>query len=169
VIGLAATWVATPLPVWLLGRYAAHEPSNDLYAWGPGREVLLDAVKRSVLETHRIPVVVGPHWVVCAQVQALVGHKIPVGCNSPQEDDFDRWLPRRQWLAAPVVLYVQDDRFPVAAARELPNRYASAISRTVVERGGRVVRAIRVTRLEKSRETAEVTPAPAPDRAAPPP
>jgi len=166
---LAFTWVVTPLPVWLLGRYATHDVSQDLYAWGPGRDLLLEAVQRSVLETHRMPVVVGPHWVVCAQAQALVARKIPVGCNSPRQDDFDRWLPRRQWLNAPVVLYVQDDRFPVAAANELPDRYVSAISRTNVQRGGRVVRSIRITRLEKSRETAGINRAPEPARAAPPP
>ncbi len=33
--------------------------------------------------------VVGPHWVVCAQLDAALRGEIPVGCDTPVRDDFD--------------------------------------------------------------------------------
>jgi hypothetical protein len=145
-------WVQTDLPVrWLGDGYRARfDLTNDLYAWGPGRSLLAEAVERAALETHRMPVVVGPHWVVCAQAQAALGPQVRVGCNTPRRDDFDGWYPRAAWLSAPVVLYVYDDRFDVHPASELPGRNETARSKADVRRAGRVVRSVRVSRLEKS-------------------
>jgi hypothetical protein len=172
---LAWTWVSTPLPLRVLGRHyrARYDLANDLHAWGPGRDMLRDAVTRALADTRQLPVVVGPHWIVCAQAQAAVGHAVPVGCNSPLRDDFDRWFPRERWLNAPVVLYVQDTRFEVDPKRELPHRRVTSISRATVRRGGQIVRTLRATRLERASQHAAaptgVNAEPAPDRAAPPP
>lgn len=145
-------WVATELPPRLLGGLyqPKYDLANDLVAWGPGGRLLDDAVTRTALETHRLPVVVGPHWVVCAQAQAALGNRAPVGCNTPQRDDFDRWYPRSRWLDAPVVLLVYDSRFPLDPKLELPGRTVKSRSKVEVRRGGRVVRTIWVTRLDKT-------------------
>ena len=151
-------WVMTPLPMKLLGSAyrARYDLANDLHAWGPARRLIEQAVDETKLAAHRLPVVVGPHYIVCAQAQAALGARVPVGCNSPIRDDFDDWYPRRRWLEAPVVLYVQDDRFDVDPKAELPNRVVSGVSSVEVRRGGVVVRTIRVTRLDKLSGVAQI-------------
>jgi len=172
---LAWTWVSTSLPLRWLGRHyrARYDLANDLHAWGPGRDLMRETVTRALTDTKQLPVVVGPHWIVCAQAQAAVGHAVPVGCNSPLRDDFDRWFPRARWLDAPVLLYVQDTRFTVDPEHELPHRRVTSISRATIRRGGQVVRTLRVTRLERDRHHAAApgrfNAAPGPDPATPPP
>lgn len=157
VAALAYAWVKTPLPLRLLGSSyrPRYDLANDLYAWGPGRQLLSQAVRQAILDSQQLPVVVGPHWTVCAQVHAALGHAVPVGCNSPMRDDFDDWLPRSKWLSAPVILFVTDDRFPAAETGEFPNRSVRGVSRTEVMRDGRAVRSIRITRLDKSSDIAQ--------------
>jgi hypothetical protein len=153
VVTLAAwAWVGTALPLRLLGSAyrARYDIANDLHAWGPGRRLVLDAVSRAVSETKRIPVLVGPHWIVCAQVQAAVKQHVAVGCNTPIPDDFDRWLPRARWEAAPVVLFVHDSRFELEPSKQLPRRRVTSLSKVDVRRHGQVVRSIRITRLEQA-------------------
>jgi hypothetical protein len=154
---LAWLWVRTPLPVVALGASyrARYDLANDLYAWGPAGRLLEDAVTRALSETRRLPVVVGPHWTVCAQAHARLEYRVPVGCNTAIRDDFDRWLPRKRWLDAPVVLYVHDSRFQVRPELELPGRAVTSSSQVEIVRGGRVVRTIWVTRLEKLVEIGE--------------
>jgi hypothetical protein len=79
----------------LFGEYRPrYDLTNDLYAWGPGRQLLLNATRSAMTETHRLPVVVGaPHWMVCAQAQAAVQNRVAVGCQTPERTDFDDWLP----------------------------------------------------------------------------
>ncbi len=151
-------WVATALPPELLGGLykPRYDLANDLVAWGPGGRLLDDAVARTVLDANRLPVVVGPHWIICAQAHAHLGARAPVGCNTPQRDDFDRWYPRSRWLQAPVVLFVHDSRFPVDAEHELPGRIVKSVSKVDVRRGGRVVRTIWVTRLDKSEDVGQL-------------
>jgi hypothetical protein len=148
---VAWAWVRTPLPVHLLGSgyRARYDLANDLYAWRPGGQLLEESVARAFVETRTLPVVVGPHWIVCAQAHAKLELRVPVGCNGPLRDDFDRWMPRERWLRAPVVLYVHDSRFDLRPERELPGRVATWQRQVDVLRGGRVVRTIWVTRLEK--------------------
>ena len=112
---VAWLWVMTPLPIYTLGSAyrARYDLANDLYAWGPGRRLIEQAVDEARLDAQKLPVVVGPHYIVCAQAHAVLGGSVPVGCNSPIRDDFDAWYPRQRWLDAPVVLYVQDSRFEV--------------------------------------------------------
>lgn len=152
VVALAFAWVTTDWPLRLLGeRYRPrYDLANDLLAWGPGGRLLDDALARATRETLRTAVVVGPHWIVCAQAQAHLGARARVGCNGKRPDDFDRWLPRQRWLEEPVLLFVHDSRFELEPARELPDRMVTQVSRVDVRRSGRVVRTIWVTRLERS-------------------
>ena len=149
---LAWAWIKTDLPIKLLGSHyrARYDLANDLYTWGPARQLLDDAIETTMIDEKNLPVVVGPHWVVCAQAAAAVNGVVPVGCNTPIHDDFDRWFPRKRWLAAPVILYVTDSRFHIDPAKELPDRTVKSISRIAIRRGGRVVRTVRIFRLDKS-------------------
>ena len=149
---LALFWVGTDYPPRALGKHyrPRYDLANDLYAWGPGKRLLADVVRQTALEAKRLPVVVGPHWIVCAQAQVAVGRSVRVGCNTPIADDFDRWYPRAKWLRAPTVLYVHDSRFDLDPTQELPGRIEKSRSRVHLRRGGQVVRTLWVTRLDRS-------------------
>jgi hypothetical protein len=159
VVGIAWAWVRTPLGISLLGSSyrARYDLVNDLYAWGPGARMLERAVARATLDSGRLPVIVGPHWIVCAQIEAALGSRVRVGCNSPRPDDFDRWYPRARWLAEPSVLYVHDSRFELDPEHELPDRSVRTVLSVQVRRGGQVVRTIWATHLEKSSDVARIT------------
>jgi hypothetical protein len=86
--------------------------------------------------------VVGPHWVVCAQLEAAFRGALAVGCDTPVEDDFDAWLPRAHWRAAPVVVWVDDGRFPPPV---LPTHTVLRQRTTHVVRAGRTVRVFTIT------------------------
>lgn len=149
-VPVAWVWVKTPLPVKLLdAKNLRYDVSNDLYAWGPGRKLVREAVAAVSLEFGQLPVVVGPHYVVCAQAHAAVGNAAPVGCNTVNRDDFDSWYPRARWINAPFIVYVHDSRFDLDPERELPNRIVRGRSQVDIVRGGVPVRTIWVTILEK--------------------
>ena len=116
--------------------------ANELYGW-PGA---IEAIKeqRQLGATPSDPdgsdvILVGPHWTICAQLQAALP-EAKVGCATPVRDDFDGWLPREKWRAADTVLFVTDNRFPTDGASELPllSRYSQSKVSTV--RGGRTAR-----------------------------
>src|SRR5690606_25860782 len=88
-----------------LGGYQPrYDLTNDLYAWGPGRRLLTQAVDDVVARTGRLPAVVGsPHWMICAQAQVALGKRVGVGCNSPLPTDFERWTPTERWRDAPTI------------------------------------------------------------------
>lgn len=157
VVALALVWIRTPLPPRLLG--SAYRPrydiANDLHAWKPGGKLLDRVLAARALEGESDPVVVGPHWIVCAQLQAHLGRRARVGCNGPGRDDFDGWLPQATWSSARHVLFVHDSRFRLDPARELPDRTVRAVDETQVLRGGRVVRTIWVTDLERTFDSAD--------------
>ncbi|MCC6216775.1 MAG: glycosyltransferase family 39 protein [Polyangiaceae bacterium] len=144
---------------------ASYEPrwdlANDLHAWRDAPGLLTAAAERARRAGAAEPVVVGPHWIVCAQAAAALarapgGERLArrVGCNGPIRDDFDRWLPRPAWIVHPTVLYVTDSRFPRDPATELPGRRVVEAARWDVMRGGRVVRTLTVTHLELDEATA---------------
>jgi dolichyl-phosphate-mannose-protein mannosyltransferase len=154
-------WVRTDLPIRvgdLLGGYEPrYDPSNDLYAWQSGGPLLRDAVEQAQKRTGRTPIVVGPHWVVCAQAEVALAGAVPVGCDTPIDDDYDGWLPRPRWNDAPTVVFVSDSRFdegtPIALAEhELITRHE-----VEVRRGERLVRTISVLELDRSNAHAEHT------------
>jgi len=158
--GVAATltvaahaWVLVPESSRLL--LASTDPkldiSNELYGW----PMALTAVKEHMATAGtpfdpegREVVVVGPHWTICAQLQAgLPG--VRVGCATPTPDDFDGWLPRAQWRAAETVLFVTDNRFPGDGAEQLPGHVKGAQSRVRVLRGGRSARVFELSLYER--------------------
>ncbi len=140
----AHVWVLVPEAVRLLPQDADPklDIASELYGW----PTTLAAVKEQMATAGtpfdpegREVVIVGPHWTVCAQLQAgLPG--IRVGCATPIPDDFDGWLPRDQWRAAEHVLFVTDNRFPGDGAEQLPAHVKGAQSRVRVLRGGRTAR-----------------------------
>jgi hypothetical protein len=96
--------------------------------------------------------VAGPHWVICAQLEAALRGAWPVGCDTPVRDDFDDWWPRSAWREADAIVWVSDTRFePWTDARS----YAPLLSSHVplhereirIERDGRTVRVFTVTLL----------------------
>lgn len=150
---LGWAWVRTDLPIKvgdLLGGYEPrYDPSNDLYAWNTGGPMLAEAVEQAQKRTGRLPTVVGPHWVVCAQAEVLLGGKVPVGCDSPVLDDYDRWLPRVRWREAPTILFVSDSRFELEPPYSLGEHELVSRRDVEVRRGGRLVRTISVLELDR--------------------
>jgi hypothetical protein len=115
--------------------------TEALEAWSPGAE-------RGEV------VVVGPHWVICAQLDAALRGEWPVGCDSPVKDDFDAWWPRRAWRQADVIVWVSDARFEPAEGEPsyagILGEYAPLRRREFrVERGGRTVRWFTITVLSR--------------------
>jgi hypothetical protein len=114
--------------------------SNELYGWP---EVI--AAVREEVQRARDPAgpgddvaVVGPHWVVCAQLEAALRGEAPVGCDTPVPDDFDRWWPRERWRAAETLVWVTDARF--GAPPRLPEHALLRTRDVRVMRDGRLVR-----------------------------
>jgi hypothetical protein len=141
---IAHAWVLLPASARLLPTSADPkiDIASELYGW----PTAIAAVKEQMATAStpfdpegREVVVVGPHWTICAQLQAgLPG--VRVGCATPVTDDFDTWLPRKEWRAAEHVLFVTDNRFPGDGAEQLPGHVAEAQSRVRILRGGRTAR-----------------------------
>ncbi len=151
-----------------LGGYRPrYDLTNDLYAWGPGRKLLRQAVEGVIRDSGHTPMVVGaPHWMVCAQAQLAVEGHVRTGCYSLLPNDFDRWTPRTEWRRASSILLVQDSRYPIDEAREFPERRVVSSWRTQVRRGSHVVRTIRISRLDRTHGVARASESPT--RRAPP-
>jgi len=116
--------------------------TNELYGW----PAAIKSVRTAMAETAtpfdpmgRDLIVVGPHWIVCAQLQAGLPD-VRVGCATPIKDDFDGWLPRDTWRAADKVLYVTDNRFPGNGAGLFPGHVVASEHTTRVYRAGRPAR-----------------------------
>ena len=120
--------------------------SNELYGW-PEIANAARAEARSPGAARGDIVVVGPHWVICAQLEAALRGSIPVGCDTPVRDDFDTWWPRARWRQAELLVWVTDLRF--GPAPSMPD-YAPVHSRRVdVIRDGRTVRSFTLTLLAR--------------------
>ena len=117
--------------------------SNELFGW---REVAsaLDDVGVADPGT----VVVGPHWVICAQLHAAL-EGVRVGCDTPIRDDFDDWLPRDEWRAADRVVWVTDARFPSEPEKLLPELHLAGVQHVTTIRAGRAIRHFTITTLER--------------------
>jgi hypothetical protein len=151
-------WLRTSLPVtvgqWLGGYDPALDPSNDFYAWGPGKQLLEEAVQSARERTGQMPIVVGPRWNVCAQAEvALAGH-VHVGCDSAEHDDYDLWSDPAIWSSAQTLLFVTDSRFHRSPPEFFHGRAAVAVHRTVVERFGQTVRSVSVSEFDREEDTA---------------
>jgi hypothetical protein len=147
---IAVAWVLWPIAPRLSPRLARHDLANDLIAWPLAMPTVVSALRESTEPSRPPPVVVGPHWTVCAQLHAALPRSFPVGCNSPEGDDFERWLPSAIWQAAPTIIYVTDSRMPDLDSRMPSNLRTDRIWTTDIRRGGVVVRRVRVARLVRS-------------------
>jgi hypothetical protein len=137
--------------------------ANELYGWPE----VLQAVRETIAETPSASfgdvAVVGPHWVICAQLEAGLERAVPVGCNTPVTDDFDAWWPRQRWREADTILWVSDGRF--GPPPMMPWHSALRTRTVAIERGGRVVRSFTITTLSR-RAQAGRAPVAVPRRAA---
>ncbi len=175
-IALVYAWVLVPSSATLLPESAdpRFDLANELVGWPRA----IDAVREILADSHSadpidVPVVVGPHWTICAQLHAALGRTVLVGCDSPMPDDFDGWLPRASWRQAGEILFVTDSRFPVDLAARFPNRFATRTWEVPVLRGGRLARTFTITQLvprAMGRAEPRITPpAPGASREAPRP
>jgi hypothetical protein len=121
--------------------------ANELYGWPDViREVRRQAASEWTPATVRGDVVVvGPHWVVCAQLEAALRGELPVGCDTPVRDDFDTWWPRARWGGADSIVWVTDARF--GPPPDLPAFATARTTQVRILRAGRVVRVFTVATL----------------------
>lgn len=155
VVAAVHAWVLVPSSVLLAP--ASYDPrldlANELYGWP---EVVTAVREEAVAASPVGPYdvggelsVVGPHWVICAQLQAALRRELHVGCDTPILDDFDVWWPRARWRASDVLVWVSDLRFGPPESPAL-RPYAPLRSREVrVERAGRTVRTFTITVLAR--------------------
>jgi Dolichyl-phosphate-mannose-protein mannosyltransferase len=155
-------WLRTDLPFALGQMLGGYEPegdtSNDLYAWGPGRELLESAVRATRERTGQTPVVVGPHWAVCVQADVALGGNAHVGCDSIGLDDYDYWSKPGSWSEAQTILYVTDSRFHEVPPETFYGRLAVAAHGTTVTRFGRSVRRISISEFDREEEAFRAYP-----------
>lgn len=151
-------WLRTTLPLttgrWLGGYEPALDTSNDFHAWGPGKRLLDEAVASARERTGQMPIVVGPHWSVCAQAEVALGGRVHVGCDSIERDDYDGWSDPALWMSVTTVLFVTDSRFHRTPPESFYGRNVVSVRRAVVERFGQAVRAITVSEFDREEGTA---------------
>ncbi len=138
-------WVLVPQAVRLApASYDARiDLANELYGWPDA----VRAVRQEAELAHMDAVVVGPHWVVCGQLEAALRNNPPVGCDTPVHDDFDGWLPRERWRAADTIVWVTDGRF--GPPPDLPTHTTLRTRQVAIRRGGRVVRTFTISVLTR--------------------
>ncbi len=120
---------------------AKHDISNELFGW-------TDATARldELRESYPGATIVGPHWTICAQLQATMGARVAVGCATEIPDDFDRWVPRDRWKSAQTIIWVTDQRFPSGMPE---GRHTIDRRRLTTFRGGRLARTFEFTVLDR--------------------
>lgn len=152
VLGTALIHLAVLVPFLpkLLGKHYVprYDLGNDMHVWRDAIPMVERALAEGSLDATP-PIVVGPHWIVCAQLRAALPASVLVGCDGERPADFETWLPRSTWEQAPVVLYVTDDRFEANPISALPEHSVDSIARTGVRRGGVQVRRVLVVRMTR--------------------
>jgi hypothetical protein len=116
--------------------------ANELYGWPSVASAVRDEVAAQWAPGVEDVAVVGPNWMVCAQLDATLGGDVHVGCDSPIRDDFDDWWPRDRWRRAEAIVWVTDERFGPPPAFPLHALYA--LRKIRIERAGRDVRVFTV-------------------------
>jgi hypothetical protein len=160
-VALGHLWVLTPWFMRLLP--AAYEPrldlANELYGWPD----VMPAVREEARMATPIPgadrgevAVVGPHWVICAQLEATLRGHLSVGCDTSIRDDFDDWWPRVLWRRAEVIVYVMDGRFP--SSLELPTHTLMRTRQVRIDRGGRLIRLFTIVVLARNAQATRLVP-----------
>jgi hypothetical protein len=142
-------WVLVPRLVSLVPSsvYEAKlDLANELYGWPE----VVDAI-RAVAKAHRREapdpldlVVVGPHWVICAQMEARLRSELEVACAGREGADFVYWNPRVRWEHAALIVYVSDARFPIDAGTLFPDRVRVDARALDEYRGGRLARSFTI-------------------------
>jgi hypothetical protein len=162
VAALGWCWLRTSLPLasgqWLGGYDPTLDPSNDFFAWAPGKELLEDAVASARERTGQLPVVVGPSWSICARAEVALRGQVHVGCDSPERDDYDLWSDPALWASAQTVLFVTDSRYHRAPPESFYGRDVVGVHHAVVERFGQAVRALSVSEFDRDEGTAHTGP-----------
>ncbi len=142
----AWTWTNTGAFIALMGdRYRArYDLSNDLHVWRQALPAIVTA-RSAVGAQSKPPVLFGPHWIVCAQLQAQLGPSVKIACGTPHGDDFQRYFARVGVAGASDVLVISDSRFDAKAAPALP-RYAPVKTWTVqAKRNDALIRTVRIS------------------------
>jgi hypothetical protein len=153
-VAIVHAWVLVPTAIRLAPASfdVRLDLASELYGWPR----VLSAVRSEALSVwtpaaRRGDVaVIGPHWVICAQLEAGLRGEIPVGCDTLIADDFDRWWPRSLWRSAEAIVWVTDTRFGPP-----PHLAAYSTTRTShvrILRGGRVVRTFTVALMTRRAE-----------------
>ena len=152
-LGLSAAvhaWVLVPSLVRLVP--ASYNPALDiaseLYGWPEAVAAVRRAVTAESPAEAADVVVVGPHWIVCAQLHAALGRDVAVGCVTPIADDFDTWLPRARWRNTETIIFVSDNRFDVDARKLFPDRVRTLRQKVTIVRGDRLGRVFVIDVLE---------------------
>ncbi|MDP9000545.1 MAG: glycosyltransferase family 39 protein, partial [Myxococcota bacterium] len=93
IVAAVYAWVLVPSLSRLVPPSDARlDIANELHGWPDALHALRDEIHqfdRLPLDERPGVAVVGPHWVICAQVDAALRGDVPVGCNTPIRDDFD--------------------------------------------------------------------------------
>jgi hypothetical protein len=150
-VACAHVWVLTPaLLRFVPASYDSRlDIANELVGWPEiARAVRQEALAAWTPGSERGDVtVVGPHWVICAQLEAALRGDVPVGCDTPVRDDFDDWWPRVRWHDADAIIWVTDGRF--GPPPSLPSHALLRAQRVTIERGGRAARVFTVAVLSR--------------------
>jgi hypothetical protein len=150
--GAVYAWVLSPsLVEYTPKSYDAKvDIANELFGWNKAGEHVTEMMEEadSMLGMHLDSWVVGPSWMVCAQLQAAMP-AAHVGCATDERTDFDDWAPRSKWEHADVILFVTDDRMPVDPEKLIPAFHVDRTERITIIRAGRIVRTFRISFLEK--------------------
>jgi len=148
IVAAVHAWVLVP-PLARLAPKSSdprYDIANELFGWPAAIAQIRDTMRDESGDL----VIVGPHWVVCAQIHAALGPGARVGCATPIRDDFDDWEPRAGWERAEKILFVTDNRFDADPARLFPGRALARTARVDVLRGGRVARAFSISLWERA-------------------
>lgn len=147
----AHAWVLIPASARLAPSPGGAELdlANELFGW---RDVVRAVRSQAAAEwtpgsTRGDVAVVGPHWVICAQLEAALRGDLPVGCDTPVRDDFDAWWPRSRWRTADAIVWVSDTRF--GPPPELPAYATERTSELRILRAGRVVRVFTIATMTR--------------------
>jgi len=144
-------WILDPSLLRLApkGYDAKVDISNELFGWRDASRAASEMIADAEAEVGSVDaVLVGPSWMVCAQLQANAP-TARVGCATDAPSDFDDWLPRAKWERSAIVVFVTDDRMPVDPTKLVPSFHLARTERVSLVRGGRIVRTFHVTLLEK--------------------
>jgi hypothetical protein len=151
IVGAVHAWVLLPGLLRLAPpTYDARvDIANELHGWPEAAHAVREEALAALVpgSDRGDLVVVGPHWVICAQLEAALRGELPVGCDTPVRDDFDSWWPRARWRRAQTIVWVSDRRFD--APPSLSAFATERVREVPISRGGRTVRLFTVTILTR--------------------